>query len=53
MEIEQEVVAAMQEVYGTDNYANTVNDNFHDLQDKPLSRKGLRVRVPHSPPEVR
>ena len=31
----QEVVAAMQEVYGTDNYANIVNDNFHDLQEKP------------------
>ena len=31
----QEVVAAMQEVYGTDNYANIVNDNFHDLADKP------------------
>lgn len=31
----QEVVAAMQEVYGTDNYANIVNDNFHDLTDKP------------------
>ena len=31
----QEVIAAMQEVYGTDNYANIVNDNFHDLADKP------------------
>lgn len=31
----QEVIAAMQEVYGTDNYANIVNDNFHDLQEKP------------------
>ena len=31
----QEVVEAMQEVYGTDNYANIVNDNFHDLQEKP------------------
>ena len=31
----QEVVAAMQEVYGTDNYANIVNDNFHDLTEKP------------------
>ena len=31
----QEVLAAMQEVYGTDNYANIVNDNFHDLADKP------------------
>ena len=31
----QEVVAAMQEVYGTDNYANIVNDNFHDLKEKP------------------
>ena len=31
----QEVIAAMQEVYGTDNYANIVNDNFHDLTDKP------------------
>lgn len=31
----QEVVAAMQTVYGTDNYANIVNDNFHDLQEKP------------------
>ena len=31
----QEVVAAMQSVYGTDNYANIVNDNFHDLQEKP------------------
>ena len=31
----QEVIAAMQEIYGTDNYANIVNDNFHDLTDKP------------------
>lgn len=31
----QEVIAAMQEVYGTDNYANIVNDNFHDLPEKP------------------
>lgn len=31
----QEVVEAMQSVYGTDNYANVVNDNFHDLTDKP------------------
>ena len=31
----QEVIAAMQEVYGTDNYANIVNDNFHDLKEKP------------------
>lgn len=31
----QEVVEAMQSVYGTDNYANIVNDNFHDLADKP------------------
>lgn len=31
----QEVIAAMQTVYGTDNYANIVNDNFHDLQEKP------------------
>ena len=31
----QEVIAAMQEVYGTDNYANIVNDNFHDLAEKP------------------
>lgn len=31
----QEVIAAMQEVYGTDNYANVVNDNFHDLAQKP------------------
>ncbi len=31
----QEVIAAMQEVYGTDNYANIVNDNFHDLAVKP------------------
>ena len=31
----QEVIAAMQVVYGTDNYANIVNDNFHDLTDKP------------------
>lgn len=31
----QEVVEAMQTVYGTDNYANIVNDNFHDLQEKP------------------
>ena len=31
----QEVVEAMQSVYGTDNYANIVNDNFHDLTDKP------------------
>lgn len=25
----------MQSVYGTDNYANIVNDNFHDLTEKP------------------
>lgn len=31
----QEVVEAMQSVYGTDNYANVVNDNFHDLTNKP------------------
>ena len=31
----QEVVEAMQSVYGTDNYANIVNDNFHDLAEKP------------------
>ena len=31
----QEVVEAMQSVYGTDNYANVVNDNFHDLTEKP------------------
>ena len=31
----QEVVEAMQSVYGTDNYANVVNDNFHDLAQKP------------------
>ena len=31
----QEVIEAMQSVYGTDNYANIVNDNFHDLQEKP------------------
>ena len=31
----QEVIAAMQEVYDTDNYANIVNDNFHDLAEKP------------------
>lgn len=31
----QEVVEAMQSVYGTDNYANIVNDNFHDLSEKP------------------
>ena len=31
----QEVVEAMQTVYGTDNYANIVNDNFHDLAEKP------------------
>ena len=31
----QEVIAAMQVVYGTDNYANIVNDNFHDLTEKP------------------
>lgn len=31
----QEVVEAMQSVYGTDNYANIVNDNFHDLAQKP------------------
>lgn len=31
----QEVVEAMQSVYGTDNYANIVNDNFHDLTEKP------------------
>ena len=31
----QEVVEAMQSVYGTDNYANVVNDNFHDLEQKP------------------
>ena len=31
----QEVVEAMQSVYGTDNYANVVNDNFHDLTQKP------------------
>ena len=33
--IAQEVVEAMQSVYGTDNYANIVNDNFHDLAQKP------------------
>ena len=31
----QEVIEAMQSVYGTDNYANIVNDNFHDLAEKP------------------
>lgn len=31
----QEVIATMQEVYGTDNYANIVDDNFHDLAEKP------------------
>ena len=31
----QEVVEALQTVYGTDNYADIVNDNFHDLQEKP------------------
>ena len=31
----QEVVEAMQSVYGTANYANVVNDNFHDLEQKP------------------
>lgn len=31
----QEVIEAMQVVYGTDNYANIVNDNFHDLTEKP------------------
>ena len=31
----QEVVEAMQSVYGTDNYADVVNDNFHDLAQKP------------------
>ena len=33
--IAQEVVEAMQSVYGTDNYADIVNDNFHDLAKKP------------------
>ena len=31
----QEVMEAMKEVYGTDNYANIVNDNFYDLEEKP------------------
>ena len=33
--IAQEVVEAMQSVYGTDNYADIVNDSFHDLAQKP------------------
>lgn len=33
--IAQEVIEAMQSVYGTDNYADIVNDNFHDLAQKP------------------
>lgn len=31
----QEVIKSLNEVYGTDNYANIVNDNFYDLKEKP------------------
>ena len=31
----QEVIGVMQDVYGTDNYANIVNDNLYDLPNKP------------------
>ena len=31
----QEVLRTISEVYGTDNYANIVNDDFYDLTEKP------------------
>lgn len=31
----QETQQAMVDIYGTDNYANIINDNFHDLEEKP------------------
>lgn len=31
----QEILSAISEVYGTDNYANIVNDSFYDLDEKP------------------
>ena len=33
--IAQDVQEALKEVYGTDNYADIVNDNFYDLVKKP------------------
>ena len=33
--IAQDVLQAIKEVYGSDNYANIVDDNFYDLENKP------------------
>lgn len=43
--IAQDVETIMKEIYGTDNYADIVDDNFHDLEEKPENienRYGLK-----------
>lgn len=43
--IAQDVESIMKEIYGTDNYADIVDDNFHDLEEKPENienRYGLK-----------
>lgn len=34
--IAQDVQKAMIEIYGTDSYANIVNDNLYDMNSKPI-----------------